>query len=37
MPAEQHAEIERRLAAVNDGTMPVYPWEDVRHRLLNRR
>ncbi|HVX12051.1 MAG TPA: addiction module protein [Pirellulales bacterium] len=36
MPAEQRAEIERRLAAVNDGTMPVYPWEDVRRRLLNR-
>jgi putative addiction module component (TIGR02574 family) len=37
MPPEQRTEIERRLAAVNDGTMPVYPWEDVRQRLLNRR
>lgn len=36
MPAEQRTEIERRLAAVKDGTMPVYPWEDVRKRLLNR-
>jgi putative addiction module component (TIGR02574 family) len=36
MPAEQRAEIERRLAAVNDGTMPVHRWEEVKQRLLNR-
>ena len=36
MPPEQRTEIERRLAAVDASTMPVYPWEDVRQRLLNR-
>ena len=36
MPPEQRAEIERRLAAVDAGTMPVYPWEEVKERLLNR-
>ena len=36
MPAEQRAEIERRLAAVNAGAMPVHPWEEVKQRLLNR-
>jgi putative addiction module component (TIGR02574 family) len=36
MPREQRAEIERRLAAVEAGTMPLYPWEEVRQRLLNR-
>ena len=36
MPCEQRAEIERRLAAVEAGTMPLYPWEEVRQRLLNR-
>lgn len=36
MPPEQRAEIDRRVAAVDAGTMPLYPWEDVRQRLLNR-
>lgn len=36
MPAEQRAEIERRLAAVDAGTMPVHRWEEVKKRLLNR-
>jgi len=36
MPAEQRAEIQRRLAAVDAGTMPVHPWEEVKQRLLNR-
>lgn len=36
LPPEQRAEIERRLAAVEAGTMPVYPWEEVKQRLLNR-
>lgn len=33
--AEQRAEIERRLAAIDAGTMPVHPWEEVKQRLLN--
>lgn len=33
---EQRAEIERRLAAVDAGTMPLHPWEEVKRRLLNR-
>lgn len=36
MPADQRAEIERRLAAVDAGTMPVHRWEEVKKRLLNR-
>lgn len=36
MPTEQCAEIRRRLAAVDAGTMPIYPWEEVKQRLLNR-
>ena len=35
--AEQLAEIERRLAAIDAGTMPVYPWEEVKERLRMRR
>jgi putative addiction module component (TIGR02574 family) len=34
--AEQRAEIERRLAAVDAGTMPVHPWEEVKEQLLSR-
>lgn len=35
--AEQQAEIERRIAAIDAGTMPTYPWEDVKRRLLDRK
>ncbi|HVX63023.1 MAG TPA: addiction module protein [Pirellulales bacterium] len=34
--AEQRAEIERQLAAIDAGTMAVYPWEEVKQRLRNR-
>jgi putative addiction module component (TIGR02574 family) len=37
LTAEQQAEIERRIAAIDAGTMPTYPWEDVKQRLLNRK
>ena len=36
LDAGQRAEIERRIAAIEAGTMPVYPWEEVRRRLLTR-
>jgi len=35
--AEQRAEIQRRLAEVEAGTMPVYPWDEVKRRLLGRK
>lgn len=34
---EQVAEIERRIAAIDAGTMPTYPWEEVKRRLLARK
>ncbi len=32
---DQMAEIERRMAAVDAGQMPTYPWEEVKQRLRN--
>jgi putative addiction module component (TIGR02574 family) len=37
LTTEQQAEIERRLAALDAGTMPAYPWDEVKQRLLNRK
>lgn len=34
---EQLAEIERRLAAIEAGTMPLHPWEEAKERLRKRR
>lgn len=34
---EQVAEIERRIAEVDAGTMPMYSWEEVKQRLLARK
>lgn len=34
---EQHAEIQRRVAALDAGTMPTHRWDDVKQRLLNRK
>ena len=36
VPPDQRAEIERRLAAIDAGTMPVHLWEEVKKRLRNR-
>ncbi|HVX13093.1 MAG TPA: addiction module protein [Pirellulales bacterium] len=33
---EQRAEIERRLAAINAGTMSVHPWEEIKRHLRDR-
>jgi putative addiction module component (TIGR02574 family) len=37
LPAEQLAEIRRRIDAIDAGTIPNYPWEDVKRRLLSRK
>lgn len=34
---EQVAEIERRIAEVDSGAMPMYSWEEVKQRLLSRK
>jgi putative addiction module component (TIGR02574 family) len=37
LTAEQEAEIKRRIAAVDAGTMPLYDWREVHERLLRNR
>ena len=37
LPDDQIAEIKRRIAAIDAGTMPMYPWEEVKQRLLDRK
>jgi putative addiction module component (TIGR02574 family) len=32
-PDAERAEIERRIAAIEAGTMPLEPWEEVRRRI----
>ena len=34
---EQQVEIEQRIAALDAGTMPAYPWEEVKQRLMTRK
>ena len=36
LTAAQVRELDRRCAAVDSGEMATYPWEDVKHSLLNR-
>lgn len=37
LTAEQHAEVSRRLAALDAGTMPTSPWDEVRQRLSSHK
>jgi putative addiction module component (TIGR02574 family) len=34
---EQQAEIQRRMDAVDNGTMPLVAWEEVKHEMLRGR
>ena len=37
LTAEQKAELERRYAELESGTVPGIPWDEVRQSLLSRR